>query len=437
MAVRFVMPYQTAFLDTTGRAAPGSKLNFYVTETSTRKNTYSDQNLTTPNANPVVANSAGRFSDIFLEAGLYKVVLTDSSDVVIWTADPVGDSLENLTVTGTFAIDGILTPSQITADQNNYNPTGLASATTLRLSTDAARNVTGLSGGARGRIIGIRNVGSFNLILKDESASSTAANRFALFSDIILQPDQVAILQYDSVSSRWFAIAGPENVLSGSVALTGDISPSQITANQNDYNPTGLSNASTLRLSTDASRDITGLSGGADGRVILIHNVGSNNIVLKDESSSSSAANRFALNADITIGADQGCVLQYDSTSSRWRSLANPTPAPSIALTKSYDSGNQTITLGSSITLAHGLGGVPKVVFLALVNVTTEHGYAVGEQATPTQNDSARQITASADATNVYIRISGNAPMVHNAGSLSTCSNITPANWRAVARAYA
>ncbi len=40
--------------------------------------------------------------------------------------------------------------------------------------------------------------------------------------------------------------------------LTGDISPSQITADQNDYNPTGLANASVLRLSTNASHNLTG-----------------------------------------------------------------------------------------------------------------------------------------------------------------------------------
>ncbi len=65
----------------------------------------------------------------------------------------------------------------------------------------------------------------------------------------------------------------------GSLRLAADISPSQITANQNDYNPTGLSTASVLRLSSDASRDITGLQAGADGRLMIIHNVGSNNIV--------------------------------------------------------------------------------------------------------------------------------------------------------------
>src|SRR3990167_10882133 len=50
------------------------------------------------------------------------------------------------------------------------------------------------------------------------------------------------------------AIAAPATTW----ALTGDITPAQITSNQDNYNPTGLSSASVLRLATDASRDITG-----------------------------------------------------------------------------------------------------------------------------------------------------------------------------------
>lgn len=102
-------------------------------------------------------------------------------------------------------------------------------------------------------------------------------------------------------------------------ALTGDISPSQITSDQNDYAPTGFSTAGVLRLSTDASRNLTGLAGGSDGRVILIHNVGGFSLVLKDENASSTAGNRFALNSDVTLNTDQSTMLQYDSTSSRWR----------------------------------------------------------------------------------------------------------------------
>lgn len=109
---------------------------------------------------------------------------------------------------------------------------------------------------------------------------------------------------------------------SSDISWTGDITPPQITAQQDDYNPTGLSTASTLRLNSDASQDITGLQGGADGRIILVHNIGAQDIVLKDENASSSAANRFALNSDVTIQADNLVFMQYDSTSTRWRVIA-------------------------------------------------------------------------------------------------------------------
>jgi hypothetical protein len=80
---------------------------------------------------------------------------------------------------------------------------------------------------------------------------------------------------------------------SASFAFTGDITPSQITSNQNDYNPTGLSTATVLRLNSDAARAITGLAGGSDGRVVIIFNIGSNMLKLMDENTGSTAANRF------------------------------------------------------------------------------------------------------------------------------------------------
>lgn len=114
-------------------------------------------------------------------------------------------------------------------------------------------------------------------------------------------------------------IVGPLIDGSGTVAFSADVSPTQITGDQNNYNPTGLATANTLRLSSDASRNITGLAGGTDGRLLLIHNVGAQNIVLKDEDAASTAANRFALTGDFTLLPDAVCLLQYDSTSSRWR----------------------------------------------------------------------------------------------------------------------
>jgi hypothetical protein len=117
--------------------------------------------------------------------------------------------------------------------------------------------------------------------------------------------------------------------LNSALLLTGDISPSQITADQHDYNPAGLAQAAVLRLSTDASRNVTGLAGGADGRIAAIVNAGTNAIVLKDANTGSSAANRFSFGADVTLAAKQCAVLWYDATDSRWKLLAGPQAATS------------------------------------------------------------------------------------------------------------
>jgi hypothetical protein len=107
----------------------------------------------------------------------------------------------------------ILTPAQITAQTNDYNPTGLSTASTLRLTTNASQNLTGIQGTAAGRILTIWNAGSFPLVLINDNGAapatgSTAANRFALGADIALGPSQAIMLQYDNTSGRWRALGG-------------------------------------------------------------------------------------------------------------------------------------------------------------------------------------------------------------------------------------
>lgn len=105
---------------------------------------------------------------------------------------------------------------------------------------------------------------------------------------------------------------------------------SQITSNQNNYE-VGIAYRSNVTISSDAARDITGIVAPStsiyatkNGSLLFIQNTGSYPITLKDESASSTAANRFALSADMTLGPDQCCLLQYNPTSSRWRAIAGP-----------------------------------------------------------------------------------------------------------------
>lgn len=76
-------------LDANGDPIGGAKLNFYLTGTTTRADTFTDNALSVAHTNPVVADASGRFAPIYLVARQYKVVFTDASDVTLWTFDPL------------------------------------------------------------------------------------------------------------------------------------------------------------------------------------------------------------------------------------------------------------------------------------------------------------------------------------------------------------
>lgn len=129
----------------------------------------------------------------------------------------------------------------------------------------------------------------------------------------------------------------PNNVpveFNRAVRYTADISPTSLSASQNNYDPAGLTGipdtAVVIRLTSSAAINLTGLAGGSDGRIIKLINIGSFPITLKNESSSSTAANRFALVGDITLQAKDVVDILYDPTSSRWRAEDNRVPGEEL-----------------------------------------------------------------------------------------------------------
>lgn len=98
----------------------------------------------------------------------------------------------------------VVSPSELTADQNNYNP-GVGDI--FRLTANAARNITGLAGGSEGKAILLLNVDSTDAItLKHQSTSSDAANRIIVpwAGDYVLAAaGGAALLVYDGTTERW------------------------------------------------------------------------------------------------------------------------------------------------------------------------------------------------------------------------------------------
>jgi hypothetical protein len=76
-----------------GSPVSGAKAYFYLTGTDTLTDTYTSEALTTPNANPVIADSAGRFPSIYLDPTIsYRLKVFDENDVLIADRDPIAQS---------------------------------------------------------------------------------------------------------------------------------------------------------------------------------------------------------------------------------------------------------------------------------------------------------------------------------------------------------
>jgi len=176
-----------------------------------------------------------------------------------------------------------------------------------------------------------------------------------------LPADAAGYLKNDGVGGLSY---GAITELASSLAFTGVISPTQLAANTDNYAPTGGGTATTWRLSTDASRNLTGMTGGATGVVRLLENVGANDLVLKHDATST-AANRFYCpnSTDYTLKANESVWCVYDATSSRWRVIAKaPTTSAGWEFVETQTaSTSSTIDLGVA-NLAAGYDYVIKCI---------------------------------------------------------------------------
>lgn len=135
--------------------------------------------------------------------------------------------------------------------------------------------------------------------------------------------------------------------------------------------------------------------------------------------------------------ARQALLMNAGATAPAWTTLP---------FTQSFESSQQTITSGGSLTLAHGLGSKPKLYQAFLVNVNSDGGYSPGDEVAINphgmNNDpSSRGVAMVPDATNINCRFgtsSGPNSWVMINKTNGSGENINAAaNWKLIVRAWA
>jgi hypothetical protein len=130
MAVLLTQP-RIRFLDSNGAPLAGGKIYTYTAGTTTPQATYTNAGAGTPNANPVVLDSAG-YADIWI-TGSYKIVVHDSADNLISSTDNI-TGFSTGAVGATF-LDGSFTLQNTSnaTKQVVFNLAGIGTGTTVTI----------------------------------------------------------------------------------------------------------------------------------------------------------------------------------------------------------------------------------------------------------------------------------------------------------------
>jgi hypothetical protein len=100
------------FNDAVGRSEPGAQSFFYEAGTTTDKTVYANKALTIPLPQPVVADAAGIFPDIYLAPGSYRWVIQDANGVQIDDKDNQNETLTVLNTSSNFYFNNDLELTQ-------------------------------------------------------------------------------------------------------------------------------------------------------------------------------------------------------------------------------------------------------------------------------------------------------------------------------------
>ncbi len=467
-AARFHLSREQVF-DAAGNPLVGGRLYFYVTGTTTTLATYSNPALTTSNTQPVVADSAGRFGDIYLLDQAYRVQLRDASDILIWDTDGVYKDVTSIRAASlpAAAFPGMLVYNTSDAKRYRRNSTNTAwieegpidgvgntataadvvagtsatlfatpdaiaalwerqpdipSAATLVLSAGGYYEVTGVTG-----ISGINSARSgLEIQLRFQgSLTLTHSGSFALIGGANIVTEAGDVATFRNVSA--VGTSGSTWRMTDYQRATGEpllrIADAPKSAN---YTVTDADRGAVIRfsgLSADVTLSLPAAAGRA-GFLVYMVNVDTNDTVgygVTVDPNASETIDGFSTRKGYT-----GTRVTLVCDGSGWRTVQG---------SWIYFSGDQTISNGGPLTLPHGLGVRPRTMWSELKCAVTDANYSVGDVFSyPNQifdGASPMGFSATNDATNINVRFAANTSWRHLNKSNGAAAVLAVAtNWR-------
>lgn len=144
--------------------------------------------------------------------GTARITGSDGTATALMGRDADGDvsamavSADLAITAGTLGLvdSTVITPSQITSNQNNYNPAGLSTAGTMLIYADNGfRQITGITAPSTAKKLTVANIGSYSILFPRENTGSSAANRIRMSRDFVLLPGKTAVFLYDTSATKW------------------------------------------------------------------------------------------------------------------------------------------------------------------------------------------------------------------------------------------
>lgn len=174
----------------------------------------------------------------------------------------------------------------------------------------ATLSLLGGAGGSATGSSGTRNGGNGGNVIVGSGAAGTGATANGTAGTITFNIGPTTATTIDASANMTHAFG---------LLLTGAISPTQLVANTNDWNPTGLSTAAVIRIDVSTAINLTGIVAQATGRMLLLYNKSADTVTLIHDATST-AANRFFCpnNIDFGLSPHETCWLRYDGTDTRW-----------------------------------------------------------------------------------------------------------------------